>query len=456
MFLLRFLLALYPFTPVSGEVHSSFDRALDRWVAAERLLNPAIRVSDSSPIERGDTFQVPYLEIPYQSISPYIAINQLPSPAVHRLAPLVQFERDGQQWIRWFLHPLATSPPDILVMFSNLTPQRSPRFLGRLSASRSLFIKDVELGLHAKIKVSLPGAQGPWSDKRILIRHLRAWVTHNKILSHALDPSDFFAEPLALGIMSNGGEDGFVIREIEPHLREGHTLLPVFSALHENEGRRLAALNGSSNPAQYWRENLLMPLARLQARVRAKAGAEHTSPHSQNFLLELDVREAPTGRIILQDLDFYIDDIYARKLAPLGFWQDPRGIVAEEVALQNHRYALLHGLGSQPTWLSERDHQTWVSSYFLEFANEFNNLMNLKEGGIKVKRVFRSVSDQAAPTSQVGFSRPGESRIYFIELSSVAKRVAERIGSSVIEGFRARACESLAKLRNKILQKTFR
>ncbi|HRP08704.1 MAG TPA: 3'-5' exonuclease, partial [Gemmatimonadales bacterium] len=56
-----------------------------------------------------------------------------------------------------------------------------------------------------------------------------------------------------------------------------------------------------NDPAAFWNEHYNKPLARAIAEFAAITGMSYDSPHSQNFLVELDAGNRPTGRIVLRD-----------------------------------------------------------------------------------------------------------------------------------------------------------
>ena len=110
----------------------------------------------------------------------------------------------------------------------------------------------------------------------------------------------YLDEPAVFGIKAL--DQGMIIRMLGELPSRGKHYIPGFSVLHEEEGKHIAKLNGSDDPAEFWKEHYIKPLGRGIAELFAMTGLAYDSPHSQNFLVELDNNFKPTGKIVFRDL----------------------------------------------------------------------------------------------------------------------------------------------------------
>lgn len=137
-----------------------------------------------------------------------------------------------------------------------------------------------------------------WFDAK-KIRGINQWV--NEVTSKIKIKSfKIMDEPLAFGIKEI--DQGMILRSLNDLPKDGHFYLPGFSLFHESEGARIAELNGAKDVASFWDQHYNQPLARAMAELFAYTGVWYDSPHSQNFLVELDNQMRSTGKIIFRDL----------------------------------------------------------------------------------------------------------------------------------------------------------
>ncbi len=295
------------------------------------------------------------------------------------------FERNGRKYVRWFMHPLAHQPPIESIASSLrwkgvwLKRKKGP-YRARLTASRSLIIDDGDPRHSFSLKLSLPRAPGSFQEKNIFMKEWTAWTRHNHYLSDLLTQFSipelqFQYESVGAGL-SGKQEDGMLSRTLSG-LRDGERYyLPSFALFDDQVPRWIAKRNGSSDPVAFWRKEFIQPLASALAKLRAHTGARHTSPHSQNLLIELDRSWKPTGRVILRDADFYIDEAQFRKLNRVIPAGQTQGLVershSEAPELLEERFMLRRGIGRTPSWLGDDGYATWAQEYFETFARTYS------------------------------------------------------------------------------------
>ncbi|MBC7691078.1 MAG: hypothetical protein H7222_04865 [Methylotenera sp.] len=161
-------------------------------------------------------------------------------------------------------------------------------------------------------------------------------------------------------------------------LNEGkYNYLPGFSAMHEHVGKEIAERNGSHDPATYWNEHYNKPLARALAEFSAHFGLSYDSPHSQNFLIELDLNYRPTGKIILRDFgDSYAFRGFFEALGEIDFLEQwsPENVLSNPMTA----VGILHG-NTAPSWLPDEKYDAWGTEFFQEYEKTFSQLTGVPE-----------------------------------------------------------------------------
>ncbi|MBY0414701.1 MAG: hypothetical protein K2Q18_11065, partial [Bdellovibrionales bacterium] len=182
---------------------------------------------------------------------------------------------------------------------------------------------------------------------------------------------------------------------------------PAFSLLHEEEGVRIAKLNGATSAVSYWEKHLNQPLARAMAEYFSKTGAWFDSPHGQNFLVELDQDMKPTGRIVLRDLgDSYLLEDFVKN-TPFAWimkgWEDGK-VVKNEMRIA---IGLIHG-NTLPSWMHPVEYKEYGWSFFRSFEKEFAKRSNIPVGElIKVdsKEALLSYTNKKYPTTSAAWQK---------------------------------------------------
>lgn len=314
------------------------------------------------------------------------------------------FEKNGEKYMRWIINPEDTKWHLEVTQFLekhkvDSTPRRF--FDAYLTASRSMILVNPENGASFSLKVSTNKTGGHWTDKKQTwddakqIRKLDRWVSE-VTANMKTDSMVIMNEPFVAGIEEL--DHGMVMRSLNDVPKDEHFYIPGFSVLHEKEGARIAKLNGATNVADFWDKHYNQPLAKAMAEFIAYTGVWYDSPHSQNFLVELDKNMKPTGRIVLRDLgDSYIlEDFTANtKYSSIAsIWEQDnvkRGVL-------NARVGLMHG-NTPPSWLTKSEYQKYARNFFETFEKSFSEKTNIPLAELK--------STPMAPS--YGFSYEGKS-----------------------------------------------
>jgi hypothetical protein len=190
-------------------------------------------------------------------------------------------------------------------------------------------------------------------------------------------------EPAGFGIEKI--DQAMLIRDLGNLPKGSNYYLPGFSAVFDSTGREIAGLNGSSSPAVYWNHNYNRPLARSLAEFAARTGLTFDSPHSQNFLIELDQDMRPTGKIVIRDFG----DSYALKewfvakgkMDFLANWESDN-IVAGKLRVS---IGILHG-NSFPSWIDDVQYNVWGGDFYAAFEDEYS-----RDTGISKKQLSQEL-----------------------------------------------------------------
>ncbi|MEA9356757.1 hypothetical protein SHI21_11100 [Bacteriovorax sp. PP10] len=292
------------------------------------------------------------------------------------------FEKNGEKYVRWMINPEDTQwYLEVKAFLEKNGVDATPHkfFDAYLTASRSMILVNPENGASFSLKVSTNKTGGNWTDKKQTwddakqIRTLDKWMTE---ATSSMETKNLVImnEPLAFGIKEL--DHGMIMRSLNDVPKDGHYYLPGFSALHEYEGARIAKLNGATNVADFWDKHYNQPLAGALAEFFAFTGTWYDSPHSQNFLIELDKNMKPTGKIVLRDLgDSYILTDFANqtKFSNIAKIWDQDNVLTGHT---NSKVGLLHG-NTPPTWLSAARYEQYGKNFFNAFEARFSELSGI-------------------------------------------------------------------------------
>lgn len=283
-----------------------------------------------------------------------------------RISPKIKesliFIKNGKSFVRWILNPGSRRNNDFSYEADVSGPNREilekkgmhyglkiqryleskgldstvySRYIGYRTASRSFLIRDSKTGAAFITKTSTTQAPGKWSIAKYLTSEeahdtrIYADYLNEKNKENPFQNFTIMDEPGSLSLKTDRHwetepisaeeslfyksdrelvDDAILIRDIDPILaKNGKIYIPLFSVF-ASYGKMIANKNGEENVEKYWTEHGLKVAAKGLAELAIKTGLQHDSPHSQNFLIEVDENYKPTGRLVIRDLsDFYID-----------------------------------------------------------------------------------------------------------------------------------------------------
>lgn len=357
-----------PFRHVAGDYQIS--KNTKQYVTWETKAN-AVATRSNEMIE------LQHFEIPMRLLEK--DIDETLDPAI---VDSLVFEKNGEKYVRWMINPEDTKwYLEVKAFLEKNKVDSSPKkfFQAYLTASRSMILVNPENGASFSLKVSTNKTGGNWTDKQQTwddakqIRTLDRWMTE---VTSSMETKTLVVmnEPLAFGIKEL--DHGMIMRSLNDVPKDGHYYLPGFSALHEIEGARIAKLNGAANVAEFWDKNYNQPLARALAEFFATTGTWYDSPHSQNFMIELDKNMKPTGRIVLRDLgDSYILSDFANQTKfkkIVDIWE--QGNVLK--GFTSSKVGLLHG-NKPPSWLSSAQYDQYGVNFFKAFEERFSEMSRI-------------------------------------------------------------------------------
>jgi hypothetical protein len=314
----------------------------------------------------------------------------------------LEFERDGKRWVRWLINPDDTKwTPEVekWMLSKNFDTTRQKYFKGRRTSSRSFFIQDPGTGALFSLKNSTNRTGGKWSDKKQtwkdaqeirLTNEFARRVTDHIQLRHVV----IIPEPVAYGIEAI--DQAQVVRSYGTLEKCRKNYLPGFSALHEATGREIAEKNGSQDPYAYWTENYIVPASRAIAELQVHFGMTLDSPHSQNFLVELDEQLKPTGRIAVRDfVDSNISQDYLSRVGAtelLNAWPNDSTLEGQ----LSPYFGPLHG-NEPPSWAKGRT-DDWAGKFCNEFASTMSEITGVSVSAFPITKCEKG--------SYVGWTQP--------------------------------------------------
>ncbi|RZA05986.1 MAG: hypothetical protein EOP11_11455 [Proteobacteria bacterium] len=329
--------------------------------------------------------QIENFEVPLRILEPNLS---------DRLTPDVRdaliFEKRGEKFVRWIINPEDTKWRLRMEKFlrdKGVWPVRHKYFTGYQTASRSYIVEDPKSHAQFSLKVSTNKTGGNWTDKKQTaedagdVRRATDYVFDQS----KKEPFKNFVvmdEPAAF--RANEIDQGMLVRTLADLPKGDHYYLPGFSAVHEDMGRTIAELNGATNVAEFWNHNYNRPLGRTLAELASRTGVSFDSPHSQNFLVELDNNYKPTGRIVLRDLgDIYLNtEIVTANGAEalLKSWPAEnvvKGTISDSVGI-------LHG-NKFPKWMTDAEYDQWGEDFYKEYDKEVSRVTGIPESELKGK-----------------------------------------------------------------------
>lgn len=322
-----------------------------------------------------DPVMIEHYEVPLRIVDVSIA-NRIPSEIVSSLI----FEKNGEKYLRWIINPEDTKWHKEVAQYlksRGIPVIRGQYFTAYQTASRSYLVVDPKTGVTFSVKVSTNNTGGHWRDKKQTwedakqVRMAYEYITEEIKNRGGLKHGILIDEPAAFGLRAI--DQGMLIRTYDV-LHNGETrLVPGFSVLHEAFGRYLATLNGSTDPADFWNEHYNKPLARALAELYAFTGMQYDSPHSQNFLVEIDRKGRPTGRIAFRDFgDAYLtsDALEANRRTELVRHWEKDNVRRSDI---NVAVGLLHG-NVNPSWINQFVYTRYGMDFFDEFEREFKRV----------------------------------------------------------------------------------
>jgi hypothetical protein len=245
----------------------------------------AVSLRDSNAIP------MPHFEIPLELLELDFA---------KRLSPEIRneliFRKDNKDYVRWILNPEDT------VWFlevqkefkkNGLDLEKKFYFTGYKTASRSYIVEDPRKTVQFSVKSSTNVTGGKWADKKqpvgeAIDSRLNADFLSDIQAQLKFDHIVILDEPAIIKITAI--DQAMVIRDLAElnNQASNKIYVPGFSVLHDEVGREIALKNGSNNPEEFWREHYIKAVGTALGEFAARTGMQFDSPHSQNFLVELD------------------------------------------------------------------------------------------------------------------------------------------------------------------------
>ncbi|NUN04837.1 MAG: hypothetical protein HUU57_03650 [Bdellovibrio sp.] len=357
--------------------------------AARTLIDHETK-ANAVALRGNEAIDIPHFNIPLELVDTDFAARFSEEYRKHFI-----FERHGKKFIRWILNPEDTKwGEEVAVYFvkeHNIKLERKFYFKGYKTASRSYIVEDPQKKIQFSVKSSTNNTGGQWADKKqpvgeAIDSRLNADILYEIQQKRPFEHAIVMDEPAILKLPAI--DQAVVIRDLSGlnDAKSGMIYLPGFAVLHETAGALIAKANGSNNPYSFWTTHYIKAVARAMGEFGARTGMQFDSPHSQNFLVELDANYRPTGRIVLRDLaDFFVNKRIMRALH-----SNAKYYFANFTQTENVRDNILAGFGPlhgnhPPSWISAGQYVEWKNVYFKEFEKTFSRISGLPVEAFKTK-----------------------------------------------------------------------
>lgn len=340
----------------------------------------------NDPTERlPQSFKMEHFEFPLKHI-----VKDLDPEFSSKINDSLIFEKNGKKYIRWIINPEDTvyhKNFEVALKKRDIPYERKKYFDGFLTASRSLIVHDPKTNAIFSAKVSTNNTGGWWKNKSFSESQVEKGRLGTKFVKKSnnivpyqtlkplYEPAGFSLKDGVKGLV----HQGMLIRDLDNLATNENYYLPGFAALHPEVGKEIAALNGSDNPAEYWRKNFALPLARAQAEFAAYHGLSYASAHMQQFAVELDKNHRPTGKIIFRDFQdanafrpFFDKDIPANKEF-LDSWYS--GYKQDDLVV---RFGMFKAKLA-PSWIDKTEQRKWMNDFFAEFEKTYSKITGIPQ-----------------------------------------------------------------------------
>ncbi len=417
-------------------------------------IDPAVKAlvkyeTEGNAVSRRSSAKVAieHYEIPLEALETDVA-SRIPADIRDSLI----FEKDGKKVVRWIINPEDTKwhlELEKWLTSKGLSTQRHKHFDGYMTASRSYIMVDPKNGAQFSAKVSTNLTGGNWRDKKQPIDDARqvrmaADFIQDSLAEKPMLHSTIMDEPAMFG--APDVDQAMLVRTLNG-IREGEPkyYIPGFSAVHDKVGAMIAAKNGSKNPAAFWNEHYNKPLGRALAEFTARFGLCFDSPHSQNFLVELDKDLKPTGRIIIRDFgDSYAtsDFVLARGRADFLKKWEAGNIARGEIPMA---VGVLHG-NDFPSWMNDTEYRQWGKDFFEEYEKELSKLTGVPRdqmgGEVYLSgRYFSKSYSVGSPEWKSYFKRLGPGSIEDVAPATASTKLAQAVLDAIASGDTAKAAK---------------
>lgn len=245
-------------------------------------------------------FPVEYYEIPIKELDKLGKISYSMASANMQI-----IEKDNEKYMRWFISPLH----DNQYIRNNFAKfrGRDGNFVGKLTSSRSMIIKDQVANNFFSIKTSVERSHGPFTDKKYLADNAEYHYNACEILSKdEMLKNSLVADKSFVAIHGSAFNEGQLVRPLEI-LQDGNHLFSLASLIDESWGPRLAKANGHGNDSfKFLKNEIMEKLGKISGRLYSKFGASHGSFHSQNIAILVD-KNMKLIDVKIRDPDLLID-----------------------------------------------------------------------------------------------------------------------------------------------------
>ena len=266
-------------------------------VYLENKQNPAADKSEKP-------FWIEHIEIPlsYLQEDAGKGLNQ----QIHE--SLLFTNSEGIKMVRWILNPEDTQWGNEVIdnlKSKGLNVERKRFFIGYTTSSRSCIVQNPETGVVFSIKSSTNVTGGNWKNKKETVRAAKAGRLMSDYIADNYKTNEnrtlsIIKEPLAYYLPEI--DQGIIVRQYNHFFNnpDGRKLVPVFSFAERIE--YYAQKSSYQGPLQdFFNETLVKRGGEAVAELFLNYGIVYNSPHGQNFLIELDRNEKPTGRLFARD-----------------------------------------------------------------------------------------------------------------------------------------------------------
>lgn len=286
----------------------------------------------------------------------------------------IRFKRNGQSFLRWFIHPLRTNTDFLKILGS--PPIQHGGFLAQMTESRSLVLMNRISGDFWSIKLSLPAGIGPFvADKALKEDEVRSQFDASEHLlrqrkAGVYEDTQYIHEQEYAGFRMGDFQEGILVRSLNILKNSKNYLVPYSGIYSRGLAHYLSKSISNEQISKLENKWLGEEPGKAAAEIYAKDALIVNSNHSQNSVLLMNSEKMPIS-YLRRDFDLDLDQNHEKAM------NAPR-LAADIVATPMISIGMTTGFNEKKFAYDQGRASQFVLSFFKSFTHHYQVLRKQK------------------------------------------------------------------------------